>query len=418
MKTSISLLASSLILLLAVGCQQASQEQAPEPEPPISAQGFQEENLQELLINAEAGTVIQLAEGTFNFSRSISLDETRGITLRGMGPGKTILSFKNQTDGAEGLLVKADDFTVEKLAILDAKGDAIKVQGSDGVTIRDVRVGWTGGPSPDNGAYGLYPVSSNNVLVEGCEVYGASDAGIYVGQSTNIIVRRNKVYENVAGIEIENSFDAEVYENDCTNNTGGILVFDLPELPVKNGKRVNVHHNRVIDNNHENFAPENNMVGIVPAGSGVLVMSTTDVWIHDNEISGHNTFSAAAVSFLITGRPYSDESYSPYVNRVSFSGNNISTPEAEADVSRPMGQVVQQLFGNRAPDVVLGGIWNPDEERAICLNTPDALVADLDAGNGFAGAGMVELSKYQCTLEAPQPVRLTASKPAQAEDAE
>ena len=69
---------------------------------------------------------------------------------------------------------------------------------------------------------------------------GASDAGIYVGQSRNIVVRRNQVEFNVAGIEIENSTDADVYDNMATNNTGGILVFNLPGPPVQDGRRTRV----------------------------------------------------------------------------------------------------------------------------------------------------------------------------------
>lgn len=69
-----------------------------------------------------------------------------------------------------------------------------------------------------------------NVLIEGCTAIGASDAGIYVGQSKNIIVRNSRAYHNVAGIEIENSLMADVYDNESTENTGGVLVFDLPDL--------------------------------------------------------------------------------------------------------------------------------------------------------------------------------------------
>ena len=36
----------------------------------------------------------------------------------------------------------------------------------------------------------LYPVESTNVLIDGCVAIGASDAGIYVGQSQNIIVQK------------------------------------------------------------------------------------------------------------------------------------------------------------------------------------------------------------------------------------
>ncbi|MEZ4902094.1 MAG: hypothetical protein R2822_10230 [Spirosomataceae bacterium] len=44
-----------------------------------------------------------------------------------------------------------------------------------------------------------------------------------MGQSENIIVRNCYAHENVAGIEIENSDDAEVYKNRAINNTTGLV---------------------------------------------------------------------------------------------------------------------------------------------------------------------------------------------------
>ena len=64
---------------------------------------------------------------------------------------------------------------------------------------------------------------NQNVLIDGCVAIGASDAGIYVGQSQNIIVKNSIAQYNVAGIEIENSFYADVFDN-LTSHTGGILV--------------------------------------------------------------------------------------------------------------------------------------------------------------------------------------------------
>ncbi len=100
--------------------------------------------------------------------------------------------------------------------------------GSDQISFVNLRVEWTGGPNPKNGAYGVYPVSSTNVLIDRVTVKGASDAGIYVGQSKNIIVRNSRAEFNVAGIEIENSMNADVFDNVSTHNAGGILIFDLP----------------------------------------------------------------------------------------------------------------------------------------------------------------------------------------------
>ena len=141
----------------------------------------------------------------------------------------------------------------------NAKGDAIKSKGSKNIKFLNLRTEWTNGPDTKNGAYGLYPVESKNVLIDGCVAIGASDAGVYVGQSENIIVRNTEAYFNVAGIEIENSYYADVYDNVAENNTAGILVFDLPDLPKQGGKFVRVFNNISSNNNTENFAPEGNL---------------------------------------------------------------------------------------------------------------------------------------------------------------
>ena len=152
------------------------------------------------MIQAQPGDVITFGPGTYDFTRTLSLD-VAGVTIRGAGMERTVLRFANQTTGSggEGVLITKGGFTIEDLAIEDPRGDALKVSGADGVTIRRVRVEWTRGPSSENGAYGLYPVESRNVLIENCVAIGASDAGIYVGQCEHVIVRHNVASQNVAG---------------------------------------------------------------------------------------------------------------------------------------------------------------------------------------------------------------------------
>jgi parallel beta-helix repeat protein len=98
-------------------------------------------------------------------------------------------------------------------------------------------------------------------------VVGAADAGVYVGQSRNVIVRNNIARKNVAGIEIENCIDADVYGNEAFDNTAGILVFALPNLDEKVSTRTNVHDNTIHDNNRDNFAEPGTVVATVPPGN-------------------------------------------------------------------------------------------------------------------------------------------------------
>ena len=214
----------------------------------------------------EEGDILRIKSGYYSFEDGLSLD-VDGVSVVGDGMEETILDFKDQKSGAQGLLVTSDKVTLKDFSILDAKGDALKVIGSKGINLINLRTEWTGGPKSTNGAYGFYPVESEDVLIDGCVAIGASDAGIYVGQSKNIIVRNSIAQYNVAGIEIENSYYADVYNNLASHNTGGILIFDLPDLPQQGGHHIRVFENQSIDNDTDNFAPEGNIVGEVPRGT-------------------------------------------------------------------------------------------------------------------------------------------------------
>ena len=207
--------------------------------------------LQEQLLDAKPGSVIDIPAGHYHLDRGLSL-RVNGVTVRGAGMEQTILSFRDQVAGPEGLLAQASDFRIEGLTIEDTKGDALKINSGDNITIRGVRVRWTDGPKTTNGAYGLYPVKTTNVLIENSQSFGAADAGIYVGQSKNVVVRGCRAEQNVAGIEIENTIDADVHDNVATGNTGGILVFNMPNLSQP-GHSTRVFHNKVDANNLGNF---------------------------------------------------------------------------------------------------------------------------------------------------------------------
>jgi parallel beta-helix repeat protein len=253
----------------------------------------------------------------------------------------------------------------------------------------------------------LYPVSCKDVLVEGCIVSDASDAGIYVGQSTDVIVRNNKAFHNVAGIEIENCIRADVYENESYENTGGLFVFDLPELPQKNGHTIRLHHNKIWDNNLDNFAPPGNTVALVPAGTGVLIMSTRNVEIYENEIKNHRTTSTCLVSYLITQNPFEDTLYNPFSYGIYIHDNLFEQSPSLADTSKAMGKLVAGLFGTESPEIIYDGTMDPsminldgsvNENARICLqNNGSIRFANINAPSGFSKIDTA-IEDYDCTL--------------------
>ncbi|MEY3043155.1 MAG: hypothetical protein RLZZ174_2237 [Pseudomonadota bacterium] len=365
--------------------------------------------LREALLAAEPGSTITIPEGHFTFDRSLSLG-VNGVTLKGAGHEKSILDFAGQLAGAEGLLVAAEDVTLEGFAVLDAKGDAIKMNQCKNLVVRGVRTEWTGGPKSTNGAYGLYPVQCEGVLIEDSVAIGASDAGIYVGQSKNIIVRRNEVAFNVAGIEIENSTQADVYENNVVDNTGGILVFDLPDLPVQGGRQTRVFRNRLAHNNTANFAPEGNIVGTVPAGSGIMVNSNDDIEIFENEIIDHQTAAVLVVSYLITGRPLDDPNYDPFPEKISVHHNTIENtgyaPDSEPLLALKTGANLPAL-----PAIIWDGFQAPGQAGpVVCAHDNGELGAvALDAPNGFAAPDFSG-APFACERPALPPVVLSGAE--------
>lgn len=85
--------------------------------------------IQEALILASPGDIIRISEGLYQLEDSLSID-IDGLILEGEGMNKTILSFKNQLSGAQGLSVTSNGVTLRDFAVEDAKGDAIKVKES------------------------------------------------------------------------------------------------------------------------------------------------------------------------------------------------------------------------------------------------------------------------------------------------
>lgn len=355
--------------------------------------------LRERLLDAKPGDVIEVPAGRYSFDRSLSL-RVDNVTLRGAGHDKSVLSFKGQKAGAEGLLVNASHFTIENLAIEDARGDGLKINEGEYITIRGVRVEWTGGPDTGNGGYGLYPVKTRNVLIEDSTAIGASDAGIYVGQSRDVIVRNNRVEYNVAGIEVENTVNADVHDNVATRNTGGILVFNMPALEQQGGN-VRVFRNQVFANNTSNFGAKGTPVASVPAGSGVVINSNDDVEIFDNDIRDNKTANIIVSSVYSTG--YKDDSrsasFDPYPERIAVHGNRLSGG-GDAPDGFDLKALKLAVYGlnGRLPDVLWDGFLNAElaEGPRICLRDVSGVI-NADGPGGFKSPSQ-DTAAHDCSL--------------------
>ena len=365
-----------------------------------------QERLQSALIDAKPGDTVRLGAGRFELTDGLSLD-VKNVTVKGAGQGKTILDFKGQMAAGEGLMITSNGVTVRDLTVLDAKGDAVKAKGVDQISFVHMSVDWSGPPKAANGAYGVYPVSSTNVLIDGVTVRGASDAGIYVGQSKNIVVRNSTAHFNVAGIEIENSMNADVHDNLSTHNAGGILVFDLPNLPQQGGHSHRIFHNKVVDNDTQNFAPKGNIVAQVPTGTGVMVMANHDVHVFGNAISGNAT---AAVILVGYKQQIKDAKYEPLPTDIVVRGNTIGRNGWAPQIDGMTGMALPPILWDGATHFVRDG-QPVDETVNVVIKDGPVLKLNLKDVTDMTSARLQKLASVEGKPVAePKPVVLPAAQ--------
>lgn len=384
-----------------------------------------EKSLQTQLIAASAGDTINLPEGHFMFTRSLTLDGKSAIVIRGKGMDKTILSWMNQVEGAQGFQVSnCRNIILEDFSVEDAKGDNLKVNDTRGITFRRIRSVWSNGPRTENGAYAIYPVLCKKVLMEGCIASGSSDAGIYVGQSDSVVIRNNTAYWNVAGIEAENSRWVEIYGNEAYDNTGGLLIFDLPGL-TQYGHTTRVFKNRIHDNNHENFAQEGNIVASIPPGTGVMILATHDVQLYDNDIVNNQTVGVGIISYelvaamnedvveqpgaiggaqTVNNQFREDTLYNPFPYDISIFRNRISNTHWFPSVQNDIGKLLIWYSPFTPPSLLYDGIEDPNRpNRMICFaENGEVRFVNLDAGHEFESLSM-DTAPFACPPEKLNP---------------
>ena len=367
-----------------------------------------EAEIETAFLSMTDSTKIILEAGDYDFE-GLSLDGLNTVLIQGAGKDQTTLDFSSQTSGGEGISIRnTTNIILRGFTAKDSKGDLVKLNQCTNVVLNNVNAVWTAVADSNSGGYALYPVLCTNVLIDSCHAQGASDAGIYVGQSSNAIVRNSTASGKVAGLEIENTTDAQVYDNELFENTAGLLIFDLKGLS-KRGKDVQAFNNYIHDNNLGNFAPSGGVVASVPAGTGVVHLAMSDVEYYDNVIENNNLTSIVVVSGF-TGQPEItpadiNDNYNPFPKNITIRNNTMSK-SATIPAATAGNQLGQALIGihnallfleagtyTEMQHIVIDGInsnalsggtdVNPDN---LCIDETEAqLFLNSDIANAAAG---------------------------------
>lgn len=281
-----------------------------------------EQSLRSTLNSMSDGDQILLPKGKFLVSKGFAAF-ANDISLTGQGMEETIIAFKQGAEGAQGLLLTGNNIQVSGLAIEDSPGDGLVIKKSNQVSIKDVKVSW---PSATPKGYGIYPVSSSNITLTHCKTFDATEAGLYVGQSSNVIVSQNISQHNLTGIQVENSDHVKIHSNTLEHNAIGIVVSSMPYLPKKGASDIHIHDNQIKQNNRQPpTKSDNSYLNSMYAGSGINLIAVKDTVVEANHFSGHKLHDILIASFYLFQQSLiADHRYYAYPNNVRILNNTFS----------------------------------------------------------------------------------------------
>ena len=328
---------------------------------------FSEDEFIIFLTEDPNGKTISFGPGTYNFLNTIPLADIENLTIKGSGINETYFDFSNSasTSGEGIAAVDCSNLLFCGFTIQNTNGgNGITARNITGLRFDGVGVVWAE-TSPDNGAYGIYPVESDDVIVENCYTQAAVDAGIYSGQNQRVIMRNNVMTLNVFGMEAENNVDVEIYGNEFTRNTTGLLVYDLAGVSrIKSGSNCKVYNNTFTDNNQSNFAElGSGLAADVPPGFGILYSSTSALEITNNTFVDNECGAIIGVAYFLVDFNFdpNEDSLFTFLNEdIYIHDNSYSSGGGTFNISgildRPAGPLVWYTFalnGNVRPDIFL-----------------------------------------------------------------
>ncbi len=183
----------------------------------------------------------------------------------------------------------------------------------------------------DNAAYGIFPIRAFQGLIEFNKVYGSDDTGIYIGQSSDAIIRNNHVTDCTVGISVEVSSRMIIQDNRVMDNTIGVLAALLPGLSVTETKTIEVSRNLILRNNRPNpVSDPADILSQLPSGVGLLIFGADQVFVTENKISDNDS-AGVAVMQVPPALAALDPRIEPFPDQNSIRGNMVLSNGSDPD---------------------------------------------------------------------------------------
>jgi parallel beta-helix repeat protein len=264
------------------------------------------ESIQDAIDDAPARGTVFIRPGTYVIEETLTINKPLHLVGLG-GPGAVVIQEADGADIRNGIFaIDVQGLSLINLTVRGFTGNGVLLVEVNGFLLFRLITDQSRSDDADpHGAYGLFPVRSQNGLIAHCTATRADDSGIYVGQSENVAVVHNEAFGNVIGLEAENVKQTVWAHNRAYDNAAGMLAILLPideedEYPIveTHAEQLYVAHNRFTDNNGENFAP-GGLASVVPEGTGLLVFGYDDSDITRNRVTD-NDFVGIGLASSVT----------------------------------------------------------------------------------------------------------------------
>jgi parallel beta-helix repeat protein len=257
------------------------------------------------------------------------------------------------------------DIRVEGITIQGFSNNGLFTEHVNGFVFDDVE-------SRDNRNYGIFPVlSANGDILNSYSTGSDLDSALWVETSENVDVIGNLVENSVNGIEVSNSDDVRVMDNEARFNTVGAAILLLPDIYNNRGsaKRIDMYNNWLHDNNKENTARPGSIsiLAEIPGGIGILYVGVDESVASGNLVENNDFVGIGVVDYCI---PFLGTDFACTIDPTI-------TPEFLDDEKAENNQVLENTLVDNATNIAPG---NPFEAYAGDL----VLLTGDDHGNCFS----------------------------------
>lgn len=248
------------------------------------------QTIQEVVDQALPGDTIEVPYGIYKEHVVIDMSDIKFFGIPNEAGEWPII--EGEGTGSDGVIASGNNFEMAYFQVKNFTSNGVLVEGVTGVYLHDMYI-------ENTGVYGVYPVRCTDVLIERIEGTLMNDAAIYAGKSKDVVIRDTLTYGNVIGIELENTVNGEVYNNHAHDNTIGIFIDLLPQLPSKVSMYTKVYDNISENNNGENFGKPGTAVSLIPPGTGMLILAADHVEVYNNTFRGNKSVGLALFNLTI-----------------------------------------------------------------------------------------------------------------------